>query len=314
MVEAVESVLAQSLGEWRLLVHEDGAGDPAVAAALAPYLEDGRVSHAASGQRIGAARSMSRLVAAGDAPYVAILHDDDRWHPGFLERRVRFLDAHPECGMAFSEHLDIDRDGSPTGRSVPKLDEGLQPHEEFARRMLAENLVATPTVVVRRSAYEAVGPAFDEGFPTLYDWEMMLRLAQGFPAGYLRVWDAEYRTHGVQTSAAGDRGREFLRLYEHAESMARRAGPALLPPEEERRRLRAGYLLSAALDDVGDGRRREAARRVRAALRAYPRSALTRRFAAAALGVVLPAAGRRAIASLRATLYQRRGRPASPLP
>ena len=70
LVEAIESVLAQTLPEWRLTVSEDGPGSDAVAAAMAPYLSDACVRYVVTGQRLGAARHMTRLIRAGTAPYV----------------------------------------------------------------------------------------------------------------------------------------------------------------------------------------------------------------------------------------------------
>ena len=124
VVEAVESVLAQTFERWRLVVSEDGPGNPEVAAALRPYLDDPRVTHEVSGRPLGAAANMSRVLASGSAPYVAILHDDDRWEPEFLERRVDFLEAHPECAFVFSGHMDIDGNGDRTGHSKLRLDPG----------------------------------------------------------------------------------------------------------------------------------------------------------------------------------------------
>ena len=65
--------------------------------------------------------------------------------------------------------------------------------------LLRHNLIGMPTVLVRRSAYEAVGPAFDE-HTVYFDYQMWLRLALRFPVGYLAVWDASYRVHDRQVT------------------------------------------------------------------------------------------------------------------
>jgi glycosyltransferase involved in cell wall biosynthesis len=98
LVEAIESALAQTFSRWRVTVSEDGPASDAVAAAVAPYLADPRVRYVVTGRRLGGAAHMTRLIRTGTAPYVAPLHDYDRWAPEFLMRRVAFLDAHPACG------------------------------------------------------------------------------------------------------------------------------------------------------------------------------------------------------------------------
>ena len=89
---AIESVLGQSFPDWSLVVSENGMPDPDVATALLPYLSDTRVRHVRVGAEISAAAHHSRLVQTGEAPYVAVLHDDDRWHPGVLRDRVAALE------------------------------------------------------------------------------------------------------------------------------------------------------------------------------------------------------------------------------
>jgi glycosyl transferase family 2 len=312
VVDAIESVLAQTLGEWRLLVAEDGVGDGPIADAVAPFLADPRVEYSPAGAHVGAAVNMNRVLAAGGADYVAILHDDDRWEPTFLERRVRLLDAHPACGLAFGEHLDIDGDGAVVGRSRSRLAPGVQDRLAFGREMMRANLVGTPTVVMRRSALAACGARYDESYRYIYDWELMLRLAQRFPTGYVREWDSCYRTHGAQISARQTAAAEFLRVFEEADARAVALGPDARLPQPERDRLRARLRMSVALDEALAGRRGDALRGARAALRLDPRRAASRPFAATMAAVALPAAGRRGVDKLRSTLFQRRIRPDDP--
>src|SRR5262245_8119043 len=112
LVEAVESVFAQTFDRWELIVGENGVGDAEVEAALAPYVTEPRMTHVVTGERVGRGENWSNLIRAGSAPYVALLHDDDRWEPEFLDRRVAFLEAHPECGWVFSDYIVIDGDGT----------------------------------------------------------------------------------------------------------------------------------------------------------------------------------------------------------
>ncbi len=305
VVEAIESVLAQTHADFRLLVAEDGAGGGEIEAAVAPYLEDQRVRYEPSGEHLGAAANMSRIIRGGKAPYVAILHDDDRWHPTWLESRVRFLEGHPDCGMVFGEHFDIDDAGRRVGRSDGPLEPGQQEHVAFAREMLRRNLIGTPTVLVRRAAYEKVGPFFDDRHAMVFDWEMMLRLSLAAPAGYLRVWDSDYRTHTDQISAEAKRGRDYLELFEAMCAQARAAGPEFELPARERRRLHARYLVSAALDEIEERNRGTAMTLLRAALREQPAVSLSPATAAAVVGLAAPGV----VVAGRQRVYRNRIRP-----
>ena len=313
VAEAVESVLAQSMPDWRLTISEDGPGSDAVKAAIDPYLGDERVSYVATGERVGSAANMSRLIQTGTAPYVIVLHDDDVWEPDVLARRARFLDEHPECGFVFSGHFDIDADGRRTGRSDLALDEGVHAPATLAPMMLTQNVADVPAaVMVRREAYEQVGAAFDESFPRIYDWEMWARLALRFDAGYLAVRDVGYRRHAQQISRAGGQGREFLRLYEQLEEALVRVDPSLRPPPRESARRRARLLVACALDSAAEGDRsaaRDALRRARGLDR---RIVVNPRFGAALLSVHGGRPARALTGALRRASYRRGDRPDQP--
>src|SRR5215210_4579156 len=86
--ETIRSVLAQSFENWTLLISENGLGGGELEERLRPYLSDPRIRYSATSEDIGAAGNHTRLIQAGSAPYVGFVHDDDRWHPEFLKRRL----------------------------------------------------------------------------------------------------------------------------------------------------------------------------------------------------------------------------------
>ena len=299
VAQAVDSVLAQTLQDWRLTISEDGPGNAAVRAAVEPYLGDSRIAHVTTGRRLGLPGHKTRLIQTGTAPYVAILDDDDLWDPEFLARRVSFLDAHPDCGFAFSEHLDIDQAGTALGRSEFSLPEGWNSAEAFTRACMERNIVGSQTMLTRRSAYEACGPAFDANFQRICDWEICLRLGMRFPVGYLRVHDARYRLHDHRMSLVHDGGLDFYRLVGHVDAMLATHLPQLRRSEAETRRLEARHLVGAALDAVEGGDRRGALRLLVAAGRRAPRRLVGPRAAGLVLGLVAGRRGRAWLSRLR---------------
>jgi glycosyltransferase involved in cell wall biosynthesis len=296
--EAINSVRAQTYPDWTLIVSENGPGGGELKERLAPYLADERVRYSATGSDLGAAQNHTRLLRAGDAPYIAILHDDDRWDPGFLERRVDFLERHPECGFVFSGNREIDEASQESARSELVLTEGIHQPAEFVPLMLRHNLVGIPTVLVRRSAYEAVGAEFSED-TIAFDYEMWLRLALRFPVGYLAVRDADYRVHRQQvTMTVRRRGEEQVRLFEHVGALLD-ASPGIVSDRKPLRRRLAGAHLSAALDALQDENRRPVHRHLRTALRISPAAALDPRAPTALLGLAVGRRGSRAVDRLR---------------
>jgi hypothetical protein len=177
--------------------------------------------------------------------------------------------------------------------------------QELVPALIRHNVIGMPTLLVRRSAYETVGPAFDEE-TVFFDYEMWLRLATHYPTGYLPVRDADYRIHDTQiTMTAPRRGEQQVRLFEQIEALLASA-PEISPDRRWLRRRTAGAHLSAALDDLQEGDRRPAGRHLRRALRTYPAVAFDPRTPLALAGFAAGRRGRQALARLRHLVLRRR--------
>ena len=102
LAETVESVIAQSFGNWELLLVDDGSGTAATAIAKAYaarypqqicYLEHpGHINRGTS-----ASRNLGIRHARGE--FIALIDADDVWLPSKLADHIAVLDAHPEVGM-----------------------------------------------------------------------------------------------------------------------------------------------------------------------------------------------------------------------
>ena len=229
---AIDSVLAQDLAAWRLVVSENGVGGGATEAAVAPYLKDPRIRYVATGGELGGAENWTRLIQAGDAPYVALLHDDDLWDPTFLGRRVAFLEQNPSCAFVFSGNREIDATGAVVRETEFVLPEGAYPPEVLFPILYEHNVIGPPSILVRRDAYEAVGAYFDSEFFPYWDYEMWLRLAARFPAGYLTVRDCSYRMHDVRMTFTVRRfGDAYLQAIDRADALLERVTGGRRPLE-----------------------------------------------------------------------------------
>ncbi len=305
LAEAVESVLGQTTRELRLIVLDDSRDD-AIGDALRAFRDDARLEHRRA-EPMTATQAMTTLMQAASAPYFALLHDDDRWGPRFLERRLSFLEEHPECALVFSGHVDINERGEVTARAPAPYPEGVVPRERIVPDLLRRSVIdVMHSVVVRREALEAAGARLDAAFPRLFDWELWLRLVLRFPVGCVDETDAEYRAHDAQMSGLPGQAEDFAALFEHGDALARELAPDLRLSESERRERRAGLRLSLALDRLQADDAPAARAALRAALRTQPRAAaLDRRFPAILAGLTAGRRGRAALARLRATLYRR---------
>ena len=302
LTEAIESVFAQTLSSWRLVVFENGPASEEVHRILAPYRKDRRVHHRVIGETITMSANWTRAIQDGNAPHVAILHDDDRWDPEFLSRRVRFLESNPQCGFVFGGYKVINEAGDAIRSVQPDFPSGSS-HSAVALPILYETcLVCPPTPLVRREAYDAVGAEFKEVFLT--DHEMWIRLAAQFDVGYLQVCDSEYRFHPTQTTAKKrlEIGRGHLEVIG--------ATGHLSIPTTVRRRTHANAHLLSAIDSVELGRRRETLSHLQSAIRTQPVLLVTpgsvARVLLVLLALVVGDRGRRVLAALRVRRFLKR--------
>src|SRR5688572_8899320 len=143
--DAVESVLAQTFTSWRLTISENGSPSEEVRAMLAPYLEDGRIRHTVVGDLVSMSANWTRALD-GEAKYLTLLHDDDRWDDEFLERRVAFLEAHPTCGFVFGGFREINESGALIRTSQRDVPSGVIQRDTILPIVYETNIVAPPTM------------------------------------------------------------------------------------------------------------------------------------------------------------------------
>jgi hypothetical protein len=96
---AVESLLAQTLQDWELIVVDDGSPDD-TAAMLAPFLADPRVRYERLERNTGLGAALNHATALARGRYLAYLPSDDIYYPEHLAALAAILDARPEVYLA----------------------------------------------------------------------------------------------------------------------------------------------------------------------------------------------------------------------
>lgn len=189
--EAIESVLAQTCGDWELIIVNDGSTNetPAVIERYAAH--DARI-RVISQPNQGLAKARNNGIAAARGRYVAFLDDDDVWRPKKLAKQVAWCDANPQAGLCFSQAVLTDAALNPL-RVFP--DSWPSTFEELATR----NRIPLPTVMVRRECLECVG-GFDETLRRSTDYDLWLRITRRYAFGCLPEPLALYRRHGQNMS------------------------------------------------------------------------------------------------------------------
>ena len=172
LAEAIESVLAQTEGDFEYLVVDDGSTDSTAAIARGYEQRDPRVRVLEGGHRgSSAARNLALRKARGSL--VAFCDGDDRWAPEFLERSVAVLAAAPpEVGATFSAFRYIDQ----TGRYLGKTQTAAAGDYDAERTLAGHCPQGNGScLVLRRSCFDEAG-LFDEDLFNCVDFDMWMRI------------------------------------------------------------------------------------------------------------------------------------------
>jgi glycosyltransferase involved in cell wall biosynthesis len=192
LASAIESVLAQTYHSFEIVVSDDSGELAPVCARFG----DQRVRHESNPAPSGPAANLRRAVDLARGSLLAILNDDDRWEPRFLETAVRPFDLDPGVGVVFTDYWsDIG------GRRVRhRFPHAPGRHDSFLRHIL-EHSIPVSANVMRRDVWddgERRVPLRDEMVGDDTTW---LRAASsGFAFHYVPEPLAVMRVHAEQLS------------------------------------------------------------------------------------------------------------------
>ncbi len=195
LAAAIESVLAQSLTDFELIIVNDGSTD-STAAMLAQYArKDARISlitnEVAQGYGGEKASNMAYKMAKGK--YIAKLDADDVAHSSRLAKQVAFLNTNPTVFLVGSFLEIIDAQGHTTGtRQYPLTHKGI--YQAFYYR----STIGHPSIMFRN--HLLTGDFYQLRFPALNDYYSFFCLMKaGYKVANLPEYLVQYRIHDSNT-------------------------------------------------------------------------------------------------------------------
>ncbi len=225
VVEALDSVRAQTWSDWELIVIDDGSTDQSWSV-LQEYLHryrDDRIrlfrqSNAGSHATLNKGLTMAR------SPYVTILNSDDRYVPERLQRLLDFArERRNEVFIVTGLRL-IDEHG----QVLPHAHWWNRMYEDIVQRWRAAKnrgdnpdvmtllwgnfTISTSNFFMSRSIRDKIGPFRPLRY--VLDWDYALRVAADQPSAFHFLPDEallDYRLHGENTILGGA-------LHNHAEA------------------------------------------------------------------------------------------------
>jgi glycosyltransferase involved in cell wall biosynthesis len=246
IAESIESVLAQTFGDFELVISNNASTDATLE--IASSYDDPRIRIESTSKVIAPVLNHNRSVALSRSRLIKFLHADDLLLPGCLEEMLALAAEDPRVGLVFAGRdvlLDDPHDEGDIewSRTYARLQDHftdlqhLNDGRMLFRQMLAagidQNWVGEPSaVLVTREALTRVG-LFNPRMPQIADLDLWLRIMLEYRVGYIPRVLSVYRHHSQSGTAQNARlGRDWLDALWMFEGLA--AGSALTTDERAR--------------------------------------------------------------------------------
>lgn len=270
LAEALGSVLAGEFEDFEVIVSNNG--DPQDTRRLRQTVDDPRVRWLELDQGLGMVENMLAGLTHARGKYAALLHDDDRWSPGFLAALTAGLERYPQAALAFCDHHIID------DRGRVDIDATDRATRAYGRAGLPGGLVEDFLGVVARQSVKITGCVWRRASlavseltpvvaPHLDVWLSYLLARDGAAAFYSPRRLMSYRMHTGCHSASRDLAVWLAGIHCQERMLA---DPKLKPHADVLTRRAAGYHRLAAEGMLRQGMRVAAREHLVAAMQRRP--------------------------------------------
>ena len=166
LTSAIQSVLNQTYKDFELIIICDNPDHEAGIAYIRNLQkEDERIKLICNPDNIGLTRSLNIGIKASRGEYIARFDADDICLPERLAKQAQFLDQNPHISICASNVHIIDAEGKIIRRNKYK-------NKNNPIELLISNILAHPSVMMRKSLTDLRAPLYNEEFIYSQDYEL----------------------------------------------------------------------------------------------------------------------------------------------
>lgn len=174
---SVRSVLAQTYKNLEVIIIDDASTD--TTQDIIRDINDKRLKYVQLRENIGASAARNKGIDLASGEFVAFQDSDDIWLPHKVERQLQsyynMTNTYDNVAGCFCRYVKLES----TNRAhvIPLVSNITGQDGAYHSKLLARNLVGTPTLIAKRELLQSLG-GFDISLSTDEDWDLALRLTR----------------------------------------------------------------------------------------------------------------------------------------
>jgi teichuronic acid biosynthesis glycosyltransferase TuaG len=168
VVEAINSILAQTYRNWELLVLDDGSKDNTLRIIEEFSQKDSRIKALPNGKNMGVSATRNRGIELASGEWIAFLDSDDMWKPEKLEKQFEIIEKEA-AEFLFTGSSYINEEGEPY-KGIFEV-----PEKITYKKLRNQNVISCSSVLVKKKYFEHIKMEKDEMHEDYAVWLRILK-------------------------------------------------------------------------------------------------------------------------------------------
>lgn len=190
IADAIKSIQDQDYGNFEILIMDDASTDNTEAIVHELKSADPRIKYFKNAQNVGIPQNRNLGLTHASGKYIAVLDSDDLWSDTTkLRTQVDFLEHNPTYGLAGTQVIVIDEQGTPYNEFRYKTEDA-----DIRAVMLAHNQFTNSSVLFLRQLALDLG-GYDNSCPIGEDYDLFLRIGMHAKFANIDKGMTKYRAH-----------------------------------------------------------------------------------------------------------------------
>jgi glycosyltransferase involved in cell wall biosynthesis len=209
---ALDTILAQTYGEWELIIYDDGSTDDSRAIIADYTAKDVRIRCVFAHHK-GRAASLRSAIGMTRGKYLGWVDSDDWIDLECLSKTVAVLEREPSAGMVYTDHFITNE----SGKILKIADKCKIP---YCKDRLLVDFMTFNFRLIRREVYDLVGGISLE-FPQAQDYDICLKISEVTEIEHLTEPLYFYRVHADSISQ-GQKDKQIERSFKAVQNAIKR--------------------------------------------------------------------------------------------